>query len=245
MKSLCDCVWAHTAAFLATASDDQTVQIWNAESGHSLLCLRGHEGPVTSCDFNSTDTLIASASYDESIRLWDTKSGVCVARLPAHSDPVTSVHFSRDGTVLVSCGYDGVCRLWDVHSTSCLQSMNFDAPLERAYVLESPSSVLITTQQRDILVWNIETGTSSMLHLKCSSRDLRLHFTTDGDAIVFVDSRGAYWLWNISNYQLICVAEPSTFRTLLECSTLIFLSYRKNILVTSSFSHNRINVWVV
>ena len=89
MKSLCDCVWAHSAAFLATASDDQTVQIWNAESGHSLLCLRGHEGPVTSCDFNSTDTLIASASYDESIRLWDTKSGVCVARLPAHSDPVT------------------------------------------------------------------------------------------------------------------------------------------------------------
>jgi WD40 repeat protein len=245
MKSLCDCVWAHDVALLATASDDQTVQIWDAESGRSLLCLRGHKGPVTSCDFNSTDTLIASASYDESIRLWDTKSGVCVARLPAHSDPVTSVRFSRDSTVLISCGYDGVCRLWDVHTTSCLQSMNFDVPLARVYAVESPSSVLVTTQQEDIFMWNIETGVLSNLHVKSDSRALRLLLTTDDDEIVFVDSRGAFWLWNISIYHLTCVAEPSTFRTLLESSTVVLLSYRKNILVTSCFSHDRINVWTV
>ena len=100
-----DVAWGHDATFLATASDDKTVKLWESDGptdrAQALSTLSGHASYVFCCAFSPRGNhLLATGSYDETVKLWDVRTGRCCKTLPAHSDPVTAVDFSLDGTVV-------------------------------------------------------------------------------------------------------------------------------------------------
>lgn len=60
-------------SLLVSASDDGTIQVWDAtvtEDSGSLMTLEGHTSGVTSVAFNAEGTLIASTGYDGTVRTW-------------------------------------------------------------------------------------------------------------------------------------------------------------------------------
>ena len=138
-RGINDVAWSPTAAYVATASDDKTLRLWNAETGDAYVEFRGHANFVFACrfnplsnllvnfvfacQFNPLSNLLVSGSYDETIKLWDVRCGECVATLPAHSNPVTCVDFNRDGTMIVSGSYDGLVRIWDTATCECLKTV--------------------------------------------------------------------------------------------------------------------------
>jgi dynein assembly factor with WDR repeat domains 1 len=52
--------------------------------------LQGHEGEISSVQFNWDSTLVGSASLDGSAKLWDARSTDCLATVASHTDEVTS-----------------------------------------------------------------------------------------------------------------------------------------------------------
>ncbi|BAZ17189.1 WD-repeat protein [Calothrix sp. NIES-4071] len=68
---------------LATASDDQTVRIWDVNTGECLKILTGHTNRVWSVKFSPDGAILASASHDETIKLWDIKNYECRKTLQA------------------------------------------------------------------------------------------------------------------------------------------------------------------
>jgi WD40 repeat protein len=56
---------------IASASDDQTVKVWDAATGQETLTLKEHAGPVNSVAFSPDGTRIASASDDQTVKVWD------------------------------------------------------------------------------------------------------------------------------------------------------------------------------
>lgn len=60
---------------LASGSDDETVRLWDANTGELRLTLEGHSSSVESVAFSSDGQLLASCSYDDTVRLWNVSTG--------------------------------------------------------------------------------------------------------------------------------------------------------------------------
>mmetsp|Transcript_3084 Transcript_3084/g.6998 ORF Transcript_3084/g.6998 Transcript_3084/m.6998 type:complete len:290 (+) Transcript_3084:508-1377(+) len=168
-RGINDVCWSNngaTDAYCATASDDKTLRIFDAQTSDSLVEFRGHDNFVFCCQFNPSSNLLASGSFDETVKLWDVRSGQCVSTLPAHSDPVTAVSFNRDGTCVVSASHDGLIRVWDVATGECLKTIFAHGNPPVSHVTYTPNGkfVLASTLDSTIRLWPMSVSGKA----KCS-----------------------------------------------------------------------------
>lgn len=96
--------FSHDSAWIASASGDTTVKIWDASSGECLQTLKDHRFGVLSVAFSHNSAQLASASFDTTVKIWDTSRGNCLHTLKVHRNPVHSVVFSHDSAHLASGG---------------------------------------------------------------------------------------------------------------------------------------------
>ncbi|KAF2825268.1 hypothetical protein CC86DRAFT_394952 [Ophiobolus disseminans] len=108
--------FSHDSTWLASASWDRTIKIWDASSGACLQMLEGHSSTVTSVAFLHNSTRLASASWDRTIKIWDASSGACLQTLKGHSDAVSSVAFLHNSTRLALASWDRTIKIWDTSS---------------------------------------------------------------------------------------------------------------------------------
>ncbi|KAL8402643.1 hypothetical protein RB596_009126 [Gaeumannomyces avenae] len=109
---------------LASASNDETVKLWDAATGACEATLEGHSGWVNSVAFSPNGQKLASGSYDETVKLWDAATGACEATLEGHSGWVISIAFSPDGQKLASTSIDKTVKLWDAATGACEATFN-------------------------------------------------------------------------------------------------------------------------
>jgi coatomer protein complex subunit alpha (xenin) len=64
-------VFHHEYPWILSASDDQTIRIWNWQSRACVSVLTGHNHYVMCAQFHPTEDLIVSASLDQTVRVWD------------------------------------------------------------------------------------------------------------------------------------------------------------------------------
>ena len=89
---------APTAALIASGSDDQTIKIWDAQTGRIIHTLIGHDHSVLDVAFSPDSTRVVSTDA-QTDRLWDVGLGTELATLGDHL-PGTRMTFSPDGQMI-------------------------------------------------------------------------------------------------------------------------------------------------
>ena len=67
--------WSPDGKRIASASDDNTVQVWDALTGKNPLKFGGHTSPVNTVAWSPDGTRIASGSIDGTIEVWNPVNG--------------------------------------------------------------------------------------------------------------------------------------------------------------------------
>ncbi len=89
---------------LMSASDDQTVKLWDLPSQESVTTFVGHQDYVRSGAFmpGQASGLLVSGSYDQTVRLWDPRSSGRSVMVFKHAAPVESVLPLPTGTTVLA-----------------------------------------------------------------------------------------------------------------------------------------------
>ena len=69
-----------------SASDDNTLKVWDLETGEELRTLAGHSGRVTGVAVTADGRRAVSASWDKTLKVWDLETGARMRTLAGHSD---------------------------------------------------------------------------------------------------------------------------------------------------------------
>ncbi|KAG1346954.1 notchless protein [Cocos nucifera] len=98
--------------WLASASFDKSVKLWNGITGKFVTSFRGHVGPVYQISWSADSRLLLSGSKDSTLKVWDIRTHKLKQDLPGHADEVFAVDWSPDGEKVASGGKDRVLKLW-------------------------------------------------------------------------------------------------------------------------------------
>jgi sugar lactone lactonase YvrE len=182
-----------------SGSGDNTVKLWDVESGLELKSLSGHKGSVNSVSFSPDGKLILSGSTDRTIRLWDATSGQELKTLSGHRGSVNSVSFSPDGKLIVSGSDDKTIRLWDAAGGRRIKTFQGRRSVVNS-VSFSPDGRLIVSGSDDgtIRLWDAAWGTelgASSGHIKPV---LSVSFSPDGKQILSSSRDGTIRLRSMS-----------------------------------------------
>jgi WD40 repeat protein len=108
---------------IVSASDDNTVKIWDARTGQLLRTLEGHKNLVYSAAFSPDGGAIVSASRDKTVKIWDARTGQLLRTLEGHKRWVFSAAFSPDGGAIVSASSDKTVKIWDARTGQLLRTL--------------------------------------------------------------------------------------------------------------------------
>ncbi|NTV61965.1 MAG: serine/threonine protein kinase [Oscillochloris sp.] len=116
----------------SSAQDENTIILWDMQTGQPITRLAGHSGWVRSLAFSPDGKILASGSIDGTVRLWDVATRQQRAVLTGHTDYLGAIAFSPDGATLASTSRDGTVRLWDVASGQPRSGFMYAAPINPA-----------------------------------------------------------------------------------------------------------------
>jgi WD40 repeat protein len=109
-------VWGIAASpdgrWFATASHDQTVKLWDAQTRRLVRTLTGHKAPVWCVAFSPDSQALASGA--EEVTVWEVATGRVVHHFQGHTALVKALAFHPKQPWLVSSANDGSVRLWDL-----------------------------------------------------------------------------------------------------------------------------------
>lgn len=141
-----------------SGSRDNTLRLWNIESGTALRRLEGHGDWVTCTATLSDGQRAVSGSKDGTLRLWDIESSTELRRFERHDDWVNCLAALPDGRHVLSGSDDKTLRLWDIASGAELRRLEEQASVLCVSVLADGRRVLSGSDDRIVRLRDIESG---------------------------------------------------------------------------------------
>lgn len=110
-----DLAWSPTDTKFVSASDDNTLKIWDFTTSTMLSTFTDHGWDVKAVDWHPHKGLVVSGSKDHSVRLWDPRTSRNLTTLHGHKNAISTVSFSRlRPQLLATAGRDGQSRIFDL-----------------------------------------------------------------------------------------------------------------------------------
>ncbi len=201
-------VFSDDGSLLLSASQDNTVRVWEIGTGQMLKTFRGHGGQVQAALFPANGQRILSVSHDHTIREWSiagyeeirTLQGVV---LGGHSDAVLAAAYSRDQHQIVTASRDRTARLWNTSTgepgLTLAEGHSYLA--STAIFFPGGKQLLTAAVDNTTRIWDVRTG-GQILRLDHSGRSAAAAISSNAKWVVTGSDDKSAILWDATNGRL-------------------------------------------
>ena len=183
---------------LTSGSRDETVRLWDAETGEALNLLTGHTSWVGSVSFSPAGQTLASGSLDGTVRLWDAETGEALQTLTGHTKGVLSIAYSPDGETIASGSEDDTVRLWDAGTGEPLKTLTGHTGYVGSVAYSPDGKVLASGGYGEtVRLWSTETGEILQTLTGHTHYVNSVSFSPDGKTLASGSSDGTVLLWKV------------------------------------------------
>ncbi len=209
---------------LASGLENQTVALWNAETGEHLTTLARYEGMVWSLAFSPDGTVLATGTWEGTIKLWDTATWteIVTLRHGGEAGRIYSLAFSPDGRTLASALTDewtspaNTIKLWEVSTWAEVAELKGHEYGVRT-VAFSPDGGTLASGAFDgtIRLWDVATG-AQVGYIPYEAAVTSVAFSPDGKTLVSGAFNNMVAFWDV---------EQRTFKAQFEVARQNLLRY--------------------
>jgi len=128
---------------VVSASRDETLRLWDLESGEMVRMLEGYTAGVRAVAVTPHGGSAVSAAMDGTLRLWDLESGQTLCTLKGHTAGIDDVAVTPDGHYVVSASDDRTLRLWDLESGQEIDSFTGEGDMDSCAVAPDGRTIIV------------------------------------------------------------------------------------------------------
>jgi WD40 repeat protein/tRNA A-37 threonylcarbamoyl transferase component Bud32 len=219
-----------------SGSGDNTIKLWNLQTGELLYEFVGHSKEVVTTKISSDGQTLVSGSRDGTVKLWNLKTKQLLHTLKGHTDKVTWVAISPDGQTLFSGDEADKIKVWNFKTGQFLRDINGHSDEIESLVITRDGQILISaSEDKTIRMWNSQTGRLLRTLTKHNKGVESLAIHPDGETFVS-GGKDKIIFWQLATGKLLRELPQSGF---VRCVT--FSPDGKTLI--SSHEDNTIKLW--
>jgi WD40 repeat protein len=219
---------------MASASDDETIKLWNSSTGENKATLVkkstsstrykdaatgkriGNNIFVYSVAFSPDGKILASGHADEAVRAWDAATGRVVATLRGHKEDVRSVAFSPDSRVLFSGSVDKTINLWDTVTHATTATLPVNVWLYCIAISPDGGTLACAGTSEKLILWDLPHGKVKETLEGHTEYVTSVAFSPDGRTIASGSLDDTARLWDVATGKcraVLQIKDPNIFHT--------------------------------
>ncbi len=202
---------------IASVSNDQTLKIWDVESGLLLSDIKAHNQAVRSVAFSKDGTRIMTSSIDSTIKIWDTENLNLIARFRLSAGVFKSI-YSPDGKKIIVAPGDGYISILDAGSGNLIKKLSGHKAWAETVSLNNDGTKLVSgSEDETAIIWDLMNG-KLLMRLEGHTQPIKkVTFSNDGMrvATASIDSTIRVWDVNTGIQQLVLKGHAGKVNTVL------------------------------
>ena len=202
--------WSPDGNYIASCSADETIKLWNTQTGELFETFQGHSDVVVCLAWSPDGKFLASAADDRTIRIWDVSSSEAVHVFDGGL--VCDGAWSPNGDILVSASEDGTITWWNTKTwkKETVQAAHLRGVSGLAW---SPNGSVLASSSWDktIKLWDARSRNQIFHTLKGhSGRVFDLAWMPDGERLVTASEDTTVRIWDAQSGRAVAVLEGHT-----------------------------------
>ncbi|CAI8416549.1 MAG: Cytochrome c2 [Gammaproteobacteria bacterium] len=154
-----DLAFSADGKYLASASWDRRVGIWDISALKLKRYLSGHQGPVNAAQFSGDGLYVYSGGADGHIRLWKFTTGEYLRSVVRNGFGINVMHLSPELNVLAYGGSNGMMRSISINADgSEIELWNGGPPVLAVTIDPQTKKMIFSTSEGRVLIADALVG---------------------------------------------------------------------------------------
>ncbi|MDI5974155.1 TIR domain-containing protein [Streptomyces sp. SL13] len=183
---------------IATASNDESVRLWNVGTGQCTAEIRGHGRQISTLSFNGTGGMVAVAGKDGLVRIWNSRTGKQLHCLSGRANQLVSAVFSPVADTVVTGTNDGGAQRFNAETGQIERELKLKTVSVWAEAFSPNGEVVATANDDDsVSLWNHRTGAQNHNLQPHKGRVRSIAFAPQNDLLATGCDDGKVRIWSV------------------------------------------------